>query len=51
VLSILLLNETITAQLVLGAVISLGGVFIIAIRPNKVMPEARMGKKLGSGGS
>ena len=51
ILSIILLNEDITAQLVLGAVISLGGVFIIAIRPNKVMPEARMGKKLGSGGS
>ncbi len=51
VLSIIFLNEAMTPQLVVGAVISLGGVFIIAIRPNKVMPEARMGKKLGSGGS
>ena len=51
VLSIILLNEAITAQLVLGAVISLGGVFVIAIRPNKALPEAGMGKKLGSGGS
>ena len=51
VLSIILLNEAITAQLILGAAISLGGVLIIALRPNKVMPEARMGKKLGSGGS
>ena len=51
VLSIILLNEAITPQLILGSVISLGGVFIIAIRPNKRMPEARLGKKLGSGGS
>ena len=51
VLSIILLKDTITAQLILGSIISLGGVFVIAIRPNKTMPEAGMGKKLGSGGS
>lgn len=51
VLSVILLNEAITPQLILGSVISLGGVFIIAVRPNKAMPEASMGKKLGSGGS
>ena len=51
VLSIILLNEAITAQLILGSVISLGGVFVIAVRKNKTMPEAGMGKKLGSGGS
>ena len=51
VLSIILLNETITTQLVLGSVISLGGVFVIAVRPNRKMPEASMGKKLGSGPS
>ena len=51
ILSIILLNEPITAKLVLGAVISLGGVFVISVRPNKAMPEAGMGKKLGSGGS
>lgn len=51
ILSIVLLNEAITPQLILGSVISLGGVLIIALRPNKVMPEAGMGKKLGSGGS
>ena len=51
ILSIVLLNEPITAKLVLGAVVSLGGVFVIAVRPNKKMPEAGMGKKLGSGGS
>lgn len=51
VLSIILLNEPITARLVLGAIISLGGVFVIAVRQNKTLPEAAMGKKLGSGGS
>ena len=51
VLSIILLKDTITAQLILGSIISLGGVFVIAIRTNKTMPEAGMGKKLGSGGS
>jgi len=51
VLSIILLNEPITARLVLGAIISLGGVFVIAVRKNKTLPEAAMGKKLGSGGS
>jgi len=50
VLSIVLLKEPITTQLILGSIISLGGVFVIAIRPNKTMPEAGMGKKLGSGG-
>lgn len=51
VLSIVLLNEAITPQLILGSVISLGGVLIIALRPNKALPEAGIGKKLGSGGS
>lgn len=51
VLSIILLKDAITAQLLLGSVISLGGVFVIAVRPNTKMPEASMGKKLGSGGS
>ena len=51
VLSIIMLGEPITANLVLGAVISLGGVFVIAVRPNKSMPEAALGKKAGSGPS
>ena len=51
ILSILLLKDAITAQLLLGSIISLGGVFVIAVRPNKTLPEASMGKKLGSGGS
>ncbi len=51
VLSIVMLGEPITANLLLGAVISLGGVFVIAVRPNKSMPEAALGKKAGSGPS
>ena len=51
VLSIIPLKDAITAQLIFGSIISLGGVLVIAVRPNKTMPEAGMGKKLGSGGS
>ena len=51
VLSIILLKEPLTTQLTIGAIVSLAGVFVIAKRPNKSMPEAGMGKKLGSGGS
>lgn len=51
VLSIVLLKDAITAQLIFGSVISLGGVFVIAVRPNKKLPEAALGKKMGSGGS
>ena len=46
VLSVVLLNEQLTLQLVTGAVISLGGVFVILIRPNKSMPEAALGTKV-----
>lgn len=46
VLSVLLLGETLSLQLILGAVISLSGVFVILIRPNKVMPEAALGDKV-----
>lgn len=51
VLSIAFLREPITANLVLGAAISLGGVFVIAVRPNEKLPEAALGKKVGSGPS
>ena len=51
VLSILLLNDAITGQLVLGSIVSLGGVLVIAVRPNKTLPDASMVKKMGSGGS
>jgi len=47
VFGVVLLNETLSLTLILGAVISLGGVFVIAVRPNTRMPEAALGKKLG----
>ena len=50
VLSIILLDEPLTPQLIIGAVISLGGVFVIAVRSNKTMPEAGMGEEIGNGG-
>ena len=46
VLSVVLLGEVLTLQLVVGAAISLGGVFVILIRPNQVMPEAALGDKV-----
>lgn len=51
IFGIVLLNEPITARLVLGSVISLTGVFVIAVRQNSRMPEAAFGKKLGTGDS
>ncbi len=46
VLSVVLLGEVLTLQLVVGATISLGGVFVILIRPNMTMPEAALGNKV-----
>ncbi|MEM1148469.1 MAG: DMT family transporter [Pseudomonadota bacterium] len=46
VLSIVLLGEVLTLQLAVGAAISLGGVFVILVRPNRVMPEAALGDKV-----
>ncbi|MEM8616111.1 MAG: DMT family transporter, partial [Pseudomonadota bacterium] len=46
ILSVILLNEPLTLQLVTGAAISLGGVFVILIRPNEKMPEAALGNKV-----
>ena len=51
VLSIVLLSEPFTLRLLLGAVISLSGVFVLAARPNKKLPEAPILRKLGSGPS
>ncbi len=51
VFGIVLLNEPITARLILGSVISLSGVFVIAVRQNKTLPDAAIVKKMGSGGS
>lgn len=45
ILSVVLLNEQLSLQLVTGAVISLGGVFVILVRPNRAMPEAALGNK------
>jgi len=45
ILSVVLLNEQLTLQLITGAVISLGGVFVILVRPNRAMPEAALGNK------
>lgn len=49
IFGIVLLNEPITTKLILGAAISLSGVFVIAIRPNTKMPEAALGKDAGPG--
>ncbi len=46
VLSVVLLGEVLTLQLVVGAAISLGGVFVILVRPNRAMPEAALGDKV-----
>lgn len=51
VLSIILLGETLTWQLVIGSIVSLSGVLVIAARQNRRLPEAALGKKLGSGPS
>lgn len=51
VFGIVLLNEPITARLVLGSIISLSGILVIAIRQNKKLPEAPILTKLGSGDS
>lgn len=45
-LGVVFLDEGLTLQLVIGAAIALGGVFVILIRPNKTMPEAALGNKL-----
>lgn len=47
VLSVVLLGEVLSLQLVVGAAISLGGVFVILVRQNTVMPEAALGDKIG----
>ncbi len=46
ILSVILLNEQLSLQLILGAAISLGGVFVIVLRRNTAMPEAALGDKV-----
>ncbi|MEL7454306.1 MAG: DMT family transporter [Pseudomonadota bacterium] len=48
VLSIVLLGEPLTLRLIIGSVVSLSGVFVIAVRPNTKLPEAALGKKIGA---
>ncbi len=45
---VVLLSEPLTLRLLIGGLISLSGVFVIAIRRNTQMPEAALGKTLGS---
>lgn len=51
IFGIVLLHEPVTLRLILGAIISLSGVLVIALRPNEKMPEAALGKKVASGDS
>jgi O-acetylserine/cysteine efflux transporter len=51
VFGVTLLGEPFTWKLVIGGAVSLAGVFLIAIRPNSVLPDASLGKKLASGDS
>jgi O-acetylserine/cysteine efflux transporter len=51
IFGIVLLSEPLTLRLMLGAVISLSGVLVIALRSNERMPEAALGKKVASGES
>ncbi len=46
VLSVIILQESLSLQLIIGAIISLGGVFVILLRPNRAMPEAALGDKI-----
>ncbi|RIJ32136.1 DMT family transporter [Henriciella algicola] len=45
VLAVSLLGEPLTSRLVVGAAISLSGVFVIALRRNKSLPEAAIPEK------
>ncbi|NBC20010.1 MAG: EamA family transporter [Alphaproteobacteria bacterium] len=47
VFGITLLGEPLTLRLIAGAAISLSGVFVIAVRRNKALPEAAFGRKIG----
>lgn len=43
ILGVLILDEALTLQLLIGAAISLGGVFVILIRPGTPPPDAALG--------
>ena len=46
VLGVIILGESLSLRLVVGAAIALGGVFVILVRSNKAMPEAALGDKV-----
>ncbi|WP_084397908.1 DMT family transporter [Henriciella aquimarina] len=48
VLAVALLGEPLTMKLVVGAAVSLGGVFVIAVRANKTMPEAAITERISA---
>lgn len=50
ILGVVLLNEPFTTQFLIGGVVSLLGILIIALRPNKKLPFAALGKKLFGAG-
>ena len=47
VFGVTLLGEELSMRLVVGGAISLSGVFVIAVRRNKALPEAAFGRKIG----
>lgn len=49
ILGVVILNEPFTMQLLFGGFVSLLGILIIALRPNKSFPLAALGKKLFGG--
>ncbi len=49
ILGVVLLNERFTTQFLIGGGVSLTGILIIALRPNKKLPLAVLGKKLING--
>ena len=49
ILGVLLLGEPFTVQFLIGGAVSLAGILIIALRPNKKLPIAAIAKKLISG--
>lgn len=46
VFGIVLLQESVSPNFIIGAAVSLGGVLVITLRPNKNLPEAAITKKL-----
>lgn len=45
-LSVVLLGEELSAQMITGSIIALTGVLIILVRPNRKMPEAALGTRV-----